>query len=25
VGSVFNFLRYRVLLSDKDASEIPSP
>jgi putative flippase GtrA len=25
VGSVFNFLRYRVLLSDKDAGEIPSP
>ena len=25
VGSVFNFLRYRVLLSDKDAGELPSP
>lgn len=24
-GSVFNFLRYRVLLSDKDAGELPSP
>jgi putative flippase GtrA len=24
-GSVFNFFRYRVLLSDKDAGEIPSP